>query len=256
MQGEIDRSSPLPAWAQMAQNLRRQIETGRLAGGDRLPSEAELTEIFRLSRITVRQALSRLSTDGLIERRQGLGTFVVPRKVAVQHDLSLSSSWRQRFREEGHESGAIVLEALDGVVLPVELARRLLPSDEVGAMVFLKRVQQVDAQPIGLTESWVPAAVAPGLAEQPLDDGSLSQTLRNHYGRSAATVDSTLETALATVTEAQLLDTVTDIPLFVVTSVSREKNGDLLEVSRTSWVGGRVRFRFLQHADPGERDPR
>ena len=250
MQGEIDRSSPLPAWAQVVQSLRRRIETGRLAGGERLPSEAELAEIFQLSRITVRQALGRLSTDGLIERRQGVGTFVAPRKVAVQHDLSLSSSWRQRFREEGHESTAILLEATADVVLPDEMARRLLPTDEVEGIMFLKRVQQVDGQPIGLTESWVPAAVAPGLTDQPLDDGSLSATLRNRYGRSAATVDSTLETVLATVSDAQLLDTVTDVPLFVVTSVSREKNGDLLEVSRTSWVGGRVRFRFLQHADP------
>jgi len=46
MQGEIDRSSPLPAWAQVVQSLRRRIETGRLAGGERLPSEAELAEIF------------------------------------------------------------------------------------------------------------------------------------------------------------------------------------------------------------------
>src|SRR5438309_1064492 len=103
MRGEIDRSSPLPAWAQVVQNLRRQIETGRLPGGERLPSEAELAAIFQLSRITIRQALSRLSSDGMIERRQGVGTFVIPRRVAVQHDLSLSSSWRQRFREEGHQ---------------------------------------------------------------------------------------------------------------------------------------------------------
>ncbi|HEY0574825.1 MAG TPA: hypothetical protein VGD73_12055 [Pseudonocardia sp.] len=40
------------------------------------------------------------------------------------------------------------------------------------------------------------------------------------------------------------------------TAVTREKNGELSEVSRTSWFGGRVRVRFLQHAEPGERAPR
>jgi len=45
------------------------------------PSEAELAEIFQLSRITVRQALGRLSTDGLIERRQGVGTSSPPAKL-------------------------------------------------------------------------------------------------------------------------------------------------------------------------------
>ncbi|MGF7236537.1 MAG: GntR family transcriptional regulator [Frankia sp.] len=256
MLNHIDRSSPLPAWAQVAQNIRREIETGRLAGGARLPSETELADAFQLSRITVRQALGQLSSEGLIERRQGVGTFVAPRKVAVQHDLGLSSSWRQRFLEEGHESSSTLLEARLESAVPADLARRLEASDYDGKVSFLKRLQLVDGQPIGLTESWVPVELAPGLTDQPLDEGSLSTTLRNRYGRSAATVDSTLETLLATAADAQLMDTVTDVPLFVVIAISRQKNGDLLEVSRTFWVGGRVRFRFLQHADSPDHSAR
>jgi DNA-binding GntR family transcriptional regulator len=247
--GPIDRSSPLPAWAQAAQHLRRQIETGRFPGGERLPSEAELAEVFGVSRLTVRQALGKLSDEGLIDRRQGVGTFVLPRKVAVQHDLSLRSSWRERFQEEGHQTCSELLDARPGQLLPPDLAERLAPSDPTTGMVFLKRLQRVDSLPIGITESWVPEKVAPGLAERPLDDGSLSTTLRNHYGHNAAVVENTLETALATPADARLLDTVTDVPLFLVTTVSRQKNGDLLDVSRTSWVGGRVRFHFLQNLD-------
>jgi GntR family transcriptional regulator len=245
----IDRTSPLPAWAQAAQYLRRQIETGRFGGGERLPSETELAETFELSRLTIRQALSQLSSEGLIERRQGVGTFVVPRKVVVQHDLSLSSSWRQRFLEEGHQSSAELLEASANHTLPPELAALLSPDDPHDDMSFLKRLQIVDATPIGVTQSWVPSSVAPSLVDRPLDEGSLSATLRNRYARSPATVDNTLETVLATPAEAQLLDSVTDAPLFVVTAVSRQKDGNLLELSRTSWVGGRVRFRFLQAND-------
>jgi len=245
----IDRTSPLPAWAQAAQYIRRQIETGRLAGGERLPAETELAEMFELSRLTIRQALSQLSSEGLIERRQGIGTFVMSRKVAVQHDLSLSSSWRQRFLEEGHQPSTKLLEASASRALPPDLAARLSPDDPLGEMSFLKRLQIVDATPIGVTESWVPVSVAPGLVERPLDDGSLSLTLQNRYARTPATVDNTLEAVLATPVDAQLLDTATDVPLFVVTAVSRQKDGGLLDLSRTSWVGGRVRFRFLQTND-------
>jgi len=245
----IDRGSPLPAWAQVAQNIRRQIETGRLAGGDRLPSETELSEAFDLSRLTVRQALGQLASEGLIERRQGVGTFVAPRKVIVQHDLSLSSSWRDRFHDEGHQSRSILLSALPDQSLPSELALMLKPTDRVGTMTYLKRLHFVDAQPIGMTESWVPTLAAIGLSEVPLDDGSLSTTLRNRYGLVATTVDSTLETMLASAAEALLLDTVADVPIFVVSAISRQRTGDLLDISRTLWVGGRVRFRFFQHAD-------
>jgi len=247
--GLIDRTSPMPAWAQAAQYIRRQIETGRFHGGERLPSETELAETFELSRLTVRQALSQLSNEGLIERRQGIGTFVVPRKVVVQHDLSLSSSWRQRFLEEGHQSSSELLEASTNHKLPAELAARLSADEPHDDMLFLKRRQIVDATPIGITESWVPTSVAPDLVDRPLDGGSLSVTLQNRYGRSPATVDNTVETVLATPADAQLLDTAPDVPLFMVTAVSRQKDGSLLELSRTSWVGGRVRFRFLQAND-------
>jgi GntR family transcriptional regulator len=242
----IDRSSPLPAWAQAAQYIRRQIETGRYAGGERLPSESELAESFGLSRLTVRQAMAQLSTEGLVERRQGVGTFVAPRKVAVQHDLSLSSSWRKRFQDEGHQSSSKLLTAAIQDALPFELTAGLEPTEIDGRMSFLKRVHVVDAQPIGATESWVPVTVAPGLTERPLDDDSLSTTLLKRYGHAPATVDSTMEAVLATAADAQLLDTVPDVPLFVVTAISRQKSGELLEVSRTSWVGGRVRFHFRQ----------
>jgi GntR family transcriptional regulator len=245
----IDRTSPLPAWAQAAQYIRRQIETGRLAGGERLPSEIELAETFTLSRLTIRQALGQLASEGLIERRKGIGTFVAPQKVVVQHDLSLSSSWRQRFLAEGHRSSSELLETRTHQTLPTELAARLTPGDPRDNLSFLKRLQIVDSTPIGVTESWVPISVAPDLVGRPLDGGSLSATLQNRYARSAATVESTLETVLATAAEAQLLDTATDVPLFVVTAVSRQKDGDLLEISRTSWVGGRVRFRFTQTND-------
>jgi len=247
--GYIDRTSPMPAWAQAAQYIRRQIETGRFGGGERLPSETELAEMFELSRLTIRQALSQLSNEGLIERRQGIGTFVAPRKVVVQHDLSLSSSWRQRFLREGHRSSAELLEASANHKLPPELAALLTPDDPHDDMSFLKRLQIVDATPIGLTESWVPISVAPDLVERPLDEGSLSVTLQSRYARSPATVDNTLETVLANPADAQLLDTVPDVPLLMVTAVSRQKDGSLLELSRTSWVGGRVRFRFLQTND-------
>lgn len=58
--------------------LRREIEQGLHAAGTRLPPERELTARFSISRMTLRQAIARLTLDGLVEARQGSGTFVRP----------------------------------------------------------------------------------------------------------------------------------------------------------------------------------
>jgi GntR family transcriptional regulator len=245
----VDRSSPVPAWAQVAQILRRQMDVGAFEDGERLPSEQELATGFDVSRITIRQALSHLASEGYVERRQGVGTFVSPRPGLVQHDLSLSAPWRDRVKAAGHEAvsrqlGVAVLEKL-----PADLARRFPDTALAGELVYLRRLQCVDSQPIGLSESWVPAGLAPGLSKEPLMDGSLSLTLRERYGIRPAEVDSSVETTLANAADAQLLGTFVDAPLFVVVALSRQRNGELIDVSRTSWLGGRVRFRFVHHAE-------
>lgn len=66
-------------YVQLAEKLRQQIQSGVFPPGERLPTEAELSATFGLSRITIRQALALLSQEGLIERFVGRGTFVTDR---------------------------------------------------------------------------------------------------------------------------------------------------------------------------------
>src|SRR5215208_1030596 len=65
-----------PKYQQVFSALRRDIQSGRLASGDRLPSEADLVRLFGASRITVGRAVRDLQAAGLVERRAGSGTFV------------------------------------------------------------------------------------------------------------------------------------------------------------------------------------
>ena len=65
-----------PKYQQVYTALRREIQSGRLKKGDRLPSEAELVRTFGASRITVGRAVRDLQAAGLVERRAGSGTYV------------------------------------------------------------------------------------------------------------------------------------------------------------------------------------
>ncbi len=74
-------SGPVRLADQVAATLSEEIESGRLAEGDRLPTEVELVRQLGVSRTVVREALSRLRNAGLIEPRQGIGVFVLPRRT-------------------------------------------------------------------------------------------------------------------------------------------------------------------------------
>ena len=77
----IDRSSPVPLYHQLAEQLRSAIDDGRLQPGDPFENEIALAERLDLSRPTVRRAIQELVGQGLLLRRRGLGTTVANRKV-------------------------------------------------------------------------------------------------------------------------------------------------------------------------------
>lgn len=72
-----------PVYLQVAEKLRQYIEQDRLAPGDLVPPEAELAVRFKVSRVTLRRAVEVLAHEGLLVRRQGIGTFVAARRLSV-----------------------------------------------------------------------------------------------------------------------------------------------------------------------------
>lgn len=82
----------LPLYVQCAHLLRRRIETGDWPVGSRLPSLETLADDCSVAVVTIRQAVEMLEEEGLVERRQGLGTFVVG-NVQPRNWLSLGTSW-------------------------------------------------------------------------------------------------------------------------------------------------------------------
>lgn len=77
---DIDHSLPIPLYYQLKKLLQNQIENGELRPGDKVLTEAELCERYDISRTPVRQALLELVSEGMLIRKAGRGTFVVPRQ--------------------------------------------------------------------------------------------------------------------------------------------------------------------------------
>ena len=79
----IDRRDPMPLYLQLRDRLREGIASGAYPAGSRLPTEQELSARYGLGRATVRSALDQLEREGLIEKRHGVGSFVLRPAGAV-----------------------------------------------------------------------------------------------------------------------------------------------------------------------------
>ncbi|HHR86115.1 MAG TPA: extracellular solute-binding protein [Candidatus Acetothermia bacterium] len=110
-EGMIDRSSPAPIYQQLKEIIKRKIEDGEFMPGERIPTEYELCDMFGVSRAPVRQALSELVNEGLLNRQQGSGTFVNRKfgvkaaslRVIVPEDLWIAPL-RQAVKRSNEES--------------------------------------------------------------------------------------------------------------------------------------------------------
>lgn len=148
----LDRSSPVPLWAQLEAELRRRLTAGEFAL--RFPTDRELVATYKVSRHTARDAVDRLCSDGLLERRRGRGTFV--REEYEQPAGAVFSLFRAVEARGARQTVEVrqAVECTDG-----EAAARLeLDSD--AELVLIDRMRLADGEPLVIDRVWLPADVA------------------------------------------------------------------------------------------------
>jgi GntR family transcriptional regulator len=167
-----------PVHMSIRDDLRMRLEAGEWRAGERLPSETELAARYGVARMTVRQAVGALASEGVVVRRQGLGTFAADRRPARAADLLLS--FTEEMRRQGLQVQTRLISA--AVEQPPDAARVALGLGRSAAAVTVRRVRLVDACPVVVQQSWLPYARFAGLDASPLQDGSLYAVLEANYG--------------------------------------------------------------------------
>jgi GntR family transcriptional regulator len=231
----LERASPIPLYIQIEEELRALIAAQELPPYAQVPSEAELSERFGVSRMTARKALDRLVGDGVLFRQPGKGTFVAPPKIAHGPSQQLSFSAAMRALGLRHETR--VLEA--GMVpapSPVALALNLPFGSPA---VFMRRLRIVEDLPAALHISYLPARFAI-LLERDLT-GSLYELMANLGARVEQARD-TLEAVLATGEDARLLGVQPGAPLVRIQGIGYSAAMEALRYTEALYRGDRFRF--------------
>ena len=151
----VNRSSPVPLYFQVAEQLERAIVDGLLVAGDRIANEVALADQVGLSRPTMRQAIQHLVDKGLLVRKRGVGTQVV--HPPIRRTVELTSLYDD-LKRTGHHPQTTVL-ALETVEADEVAAARLrLP--ERTPVWRLDRLRSVDGEPLALMHNFVPREVS------------------------------------------------------------------------------------------------
>lgn len=241
----VSRSSPMPLYHQVQLDMRQRIKTGEWPRGQQIPTEAELCKIYRTSRITIREAVRRLTNEGLLIRRRGSGTFVREERItAGARDLT---SFTQEMAGLGLRGGSRVL----GSVIQScsdEVADQLrLPAK--AEVVAIRRLRLVDGTPMGIQCAYLPADRFPGLDKIDLGDGSLYATLADRYGVVPVEAEETFEVARIRAADARLLETSPGLCGFRVERLTFDEHG-AFEFVTSIMRGDRYRVRIglrVQH---------
>lgn len=152
----LARSSPEPLYRQLIAQFEEAIRGGRLSAGDKIESETGLMNRFKVSRITVRQAIDALVRQNLVVRKQGKGTFVTT--TPVRHDLRRTHGlFHSLFAQARDASTTLLRYELERPPAEVAGAMGLAEGDEV---LVLDRLYLVGGRPVGLALGWLDAACA------------------------------------------------------------------------------------------------
>jgi GntR family transcriptional regulator len=229
--------SPVPLYHQLKEYILEKIEGGEWPPGYRVPSETELSSQFSISRATVRQAIQVLANQGLVEKRQGSGTFVGRPKVA--HNLN----WMIHDANEVRNRGGEIRYELHYMVLkepPHHVATRLqLAAGEKTYEVC--RTLIADGEPLMLITIWLPERLFPDLSSHGMGPRSMMHITAD-YGHVISHQHKELEIAVLDDHEASLLEVDPGAPSLLMTYVNYLQDWTPLEFRRTYVRGDRCKY--------------
>lgn len=214
------------------------IELGELKPGERLPPERTLSDSLGVNRMTLRQALGKLETEGHLDRRQGAGTFVARPKI--ERGAGRLVPFSRGMRRRGYRPGAKVV-ALEKQPASVAVARKLrIPV--TAPVYFVRRVRLVNREPAMLETFWMPAKRFPRFERFDIRARSVYEILETEYGVRVSRARQSLEPAVASDYEAGLLGVEVGAPLMLEERLAFDERGRPIDYGKDLYRGDRFRF--------------
>jgi GntR family transcriptional regulator len=232
--------SPVPLYTQVREILRERILDGSDKPHSQLPAESELSRIFGVSRITVRQALGDLQKEGVIFKIAGKGTFVSKPKAFQQ--LTQLEGFAEAMSRMGYEIYNQVISH-KMVSASTQLAQKLCV--EIGApLAEIKRIRHLNRAPVSLEITYLPANIGERLEKENLAGRDIFLILENDYGIALGHADLQIDAMLADETLAHALQVEQGSALLRLERLTHTAEGAPLDFEYLYFRGDAFQYRL------------
>ncbi|ODT73180.1 MAG: phosphonate metabolism transcriptional regulator PhnF [Pelagibacterium sp. SCN 63-23] len=237
----MTKSKPLQCgvalWRQIADAIRLDIVGGKLANGDRLPTEAVLAERFAANRHTVRRALAALAEEGVVSAEQGRGTF-----VGSVRRLSYPIGKRTRFREglrdqAGSITSRVIGDDLENANARIAAALGLKAGAKV---VRVDSLSLADAKPLSRSTTWVSYRAYPDFAVRLARLQSITEVFHSYGVSDYARASTRISARHADVEEGEALQLAPGAILLVSEAVDVDPSGTPLSYALSRFPAERM----------------
>jgi GntR family transcriptional regulator len=232
----------VPKHVELREKLRSRFQ--RMSPNALIPSARDLAKTYKVSAMTVRQALVALQQEGVIHSVPGLGTYISDHKMSKRLTFV---SFSQEVSERGMKPSAKIVSATKTKVSDEELAEQL--QLKVGDPVYkIERLRFADKIPMALEESYISAELMPGLLDQDLTS-SLYEIFRDTYEKPVVKAECVVSPINLNKRQADLLDTEVKSAALNFIVVAYDSRGRTIERCSSIKRGDRYDFKYSIQAE-------
>jgi GntR family transcriptional regulator len=240
----LAQKSPVPLYYRLYAILRERITNGAHPVGSILPSEAELTEAFKVSRITAKRALDELAAEGLVVRTRGRGTTVTGRASAVISARPIMASidgLLENLNTIGRETSVEVIEF--GYTAPPDFVRQQLALAAGIRVQRAVRVRSLDGEPLSQSTTFVPERIGRAWRDRDLAITPLIDLLER-TGIVVGAAEQSLSATAADTLTAPRLKVGVGMPLLLMKRCVKDINGEPVQYIEILYRPDRFEYRM------------
>lgn len=235
----LSNGSMQPLYMQIKEAIKQRILDGDYGAHERLPSESDLMKIFGVSRITVRQALRDLHSEGMVFSVQGKGTFVSKPK-AVQ-DVQRLQGFGEAMAPKGYETSARVV-SVNETRADQEVAEALNISRN-RKVIELKRIRFLNREPISVDHSFFPFEIGQKLLGRDLTQ-DVFPMLENEFGIVLEHADLQIEATSASAEQSANLNIETGAPVLKIKRLVFNQGGEPVDFEYLFYRGDAFQYQL------------